>query len=267
MLGCGLTLSFANCIQFIFLTCALYYYQELKPALFWPKFDSEHWQYVKEYLTLGFPSMIMAFLEIAGVEIFQPLSGYISTYSNAAQAIVMNLYACLFTFYLGASIATAIFVGKAIGQNDIHAARVFAKTAQLLVLGFTCCLSIFLYFMKEKLVSCFSSNETIQTIALPALMVLAIALIPDCVIYCQVGVMRGLGKQKMAAWIQIAGFFVISIPIGCVLAYVYKLNIAGFWTGFLIRSIIVCAVFWILIWKVLDWDTIAGEIQERERQL
>jgi MATE family multidrug resistance protein len=98
-------------------------------------------------------------------------------------------------------------------------------------------------------------------------MVLAIALIPDCIIYCQVGVMRGLGKQKMAAWIQIAGFFVISIPIGCVLAYVYKLNIAGFWTGFMIRSIIVCAVFWILIWKVLDWDVISVETREREKAL
>jgi Na+-driven multidrug efflux pump len=161
MLGCGLTLSFANVLQCIFLTSSLYYYDELKPCLFWPKFDREHWQYVKEYLTLGFPSMIMAFLEIAGVEIFQPLSGYISTYSNAAQAIVMNIYACLFTFYLGASIATAIFVGAAIGENNIPAARVFAKTAQLLVLGFTCCLSLFLYFMKEKIVTCFSSNTTI----------------------------------------------------------------------------------------------------------
>jgi MATE family multidrug resistance protein len=267
MLGCGLTLTFANCLQFIFLTSALYYYDDIRPILSWPKFDGEHWQFVKEYLTLGFPSMIMAFLEIAGVEVFQPLSGYISTYSNAAQAIVMNLYACLFTFYLGASIATAIFVGAAIGENNIKAARVFAKTAQLLVLCFTVCLAIFLFFMKEKLVSCFTSNTTIQTIALPALLVLSAALIPDCVIYCQVGVMRGLGKQKMAAWIQIAGFFVISIPIGCVLAYVYKLNISGFWTGFLIRSVIVCAVFAVLIWKVLDWEAIAVETQEREKQL
>lgn len=267
MLGCGLTLSFANCLQFIFLTSALYYYEDIRPILTWPKFDAENWTYVKEYLTLGFPSMIMAFLEIAGVEIFQPLSGYISTYSNGAQTIVMNIYACLFTFYLGASIATAIFVGAAIGENNIPAARVFAKTAQLLVLGFTVCLSCLLFLMRNKIVTYFTSNTTIQTIALPALLVLAIALIPDCIIYCQVGVMRGLGKQKMAAWIQIAGFFVISIPIGCVLAYVYKLNIAGFWTGFLIRAIVVCIVFWVLIWKILDWDVIAEETREREKAL
>jgi MATE family multidrug resistance protein len=179
----------------------------------------------------------------------------------------MNIYACLFTFYFGASIATAIFVGAAVGENNIPAARVFAKTAQILVLGFTVCLAIFLFLLKEKIVTCFTSNTTIQTIALPALMVLAIALIPDCVTYIQVGIMRGLGKQKMAAVIQIIGFFVISIPIGCVLAFVYKLNISGFWTGFLIRSIIVCTVFWLLIWKILDWDVIAEEARERERAL
>jgi hypothetical protein len=51
------------------------------------------------------------------------------------------------------------------------------------------------------------------------------------------------------------------------LAYCYKLNIAGFWTGFLIRSIVVCVVFWVLIWKILDWDVIADEARERERAL
>jgi Na+-driven multidrug efflux pump len=84
MLGCGLTLSFAQVLQMIFLSASLYYYEDVRSFCHWPKFNAELWQYIKEYLTLGFPSMIMAFLEIAGVEIFQPLSGYISTYSNGA---------------------------------------------------------------------------------------------------------------------------------------------------------------------------------------
>lgn len=70
-------------------------------------------------MALGVPSMFMACLEICGVELMQPLAGLISADANAAQAVVMNIYAGAFTVYLSISIATAIFVGSSLGTGNI----------------------------------------------------------------------------------------------------------------------------------------------------
>jgi len=47
----------------------LYCYEEIRPALIMPSFNREQWRYIKEFLSIGIPSMLMACLEIAGVEL------------------------------------------------------------------------------------------------------------------------------------------------------------------------------------------------------
>lgn len=61
----------------------------------------------------------MTSLELAGVELMQPLAGLISSESNAAQAAVLNIYVGYFTIYISISIATSIFVGCCIGAGNV----------------------------------------------------------------------------------------------------------------------------------------------------
>lgn len=58
----------------------------------------------------------------------------------------------------------------------------------------TLILSTVLWLLKEKIVTSFTSSTDIQTLAEPALVVLALALVPDSIIYAQVGILRGMGK-------------------------------------------------------------------------
>lgn len=59
----------------------------------------------------------------------------------------------------------------------------------------------------------------------------------------------------------------ISLPIGCYLAFVKNMNVAGFWVGFLFRTVIAAAVFILLIWKWFDWEEIAREARDREKNM
>jgi Na+-driven multidrug efflux pump len=69
LFGAGLAVSVSNIFQSTFFFCILYCYPEIKPALIMPRFSREQWNYIKEFLAIGFPSMLMACLEIAGVEL------------------------------------------------------------------------------------------------------------------------------------------------------------------------------------------------------
>ena len=114
--------------------------------------------------------------------------------------------------------------------------------------------------------SLYTSDEDIREKAIKALAVFCVALVPDSVIYSQMGAFRGLGQQKVAALISISTLICLSIPLGCVFAYVCKLDISGFWLGYAIRSVVAASIFWYLLWYRFDWNEIAKEAQEREEK-
>jgi Na+-driven multidrug efflux pump len=95
----------------------------------------------------------------------------------------MNIYASMFTLYIGASIAAGILVGKSVGENNIPVARRFGFVAELCIVTMTTTLSIFLFIFRKSITAMFSSDATIQAIALPAMTVLAMVLIPDSLIF------------------------------------------------------------------------------------
>jgi Na+-driven multidrug efflux pump len=43
VLGCGLALSASKVFQSIYMWVALYFYEEIREALFWPTWDSTQW--------------------------------------------------------------------------------------------------------------------------------------------------------------------------------------------------------------------------------
>lgn len=118
-LGCGLSLSISVIFQSIYLYLAVHFDPELREANYWPTFDNELWQCIKNFLSLGVPQLVTSFMEIVGVECMQILSGIISVNSSSAQAIAMLTYAGCMVIMLGISITTSIFVGKSIGQQDV----------------------------------------------------------------------------------------------------------------------------------------------------
>jgi Na+-driven multidrug efflux pump len=83
-LGCGLALSVSVVFQAVYLYLAVHFDPELHEANFWPTFDHEQWEIIKNFLALGVPQLVMSFIEILGVECMQPLSGLISVNSSSA---------------------------------------------------------------------------------------------------------------------------------------------------------------------------------------
>jgi Na+-driven multidrug efflux pump len=83
-LGCGLSISVSVIFQAIYLYLAVHFDPELHEANFWPTFDREQWEVIKNFLSLGVPQLVMSFIEILGVECMQPLSGLISVNSSSA---------------------------------------------------------------------------------------------------------------------------------------------------------------------------------------
>ena len=136
----------------------------------------------------------MSFLEICGVELFQPLAGLISVNSSSAQSITMMLYAGIFIILMGISIAISIFVGRNVGQFNIDAAKTFAQASVI----YCCCVGVvamlILAIWNTDITSLFTSDADIQALAEDANVILIYCCIPVALVYSCVGSFRGLGK-------------------------------------------------------------------------
>ena len=180
--------------QCIFMWGSLYYYEDIRQAQILPRLNREQWVNMKEFLAIGAPSMLMACLEIGGVELMQPLAGLISADSSSAQAVVMNIFAGFFTVYLSISIATSIFVGQSLGMGQIKQGRMYTKVSVILISIVTVVCILILVLARGKIVGLYTSDEDVQYKAIHALAVFCIALVPDSIIYSQMGAFRGLGQ-------------------------------------------------------------------------
>lgn len=94
----------------------------------------------------------------------------------------MNIYAGLFTLFLSLSIATSIFVGGAIGANNPEQAKKYTKCSAAIMVVVTIGMILVLIFARETIVGLYTTDETIKALAVSALGIFCVALVPDCVI-------------------------------------------------------------------------------------
>lgn len=67
------------------------------------------------------------------------------------------------------------------------------------------------------------------------------------------GVALGAGWQSTVAYVNIACYYLIGIPVGVVLGYVVNLQVKGVWIGMLFGTLVQTIVLLVLTYRT-DWD-------------
>ena len=67
------------------------------------------------------------------------------------------------------------------------------------------------------------------------------------------GIFRGLGRQKLALWLNVLGFWVLAVPIGSILTFVVGIGVFGLWWGMVI-GIYLSSVLGLWHLRRVDWD-------------
>lgn len=70
---------------------------------------------------------------------------------------------------------------------------------------------------------------------------------------CAAGVLRGMGRQKTIALLNLGGFWVLGLPVGAGLAFGVGLEVYGIWWGFVV-GLGVCSVLYVLVLSRISWD-------------
>lgn len=180
---------------------------------------------------LGVPLGVQFGLEAWAFQIAALLAGRLGAAPLAANTIVLNLAATSFMVPLGLSMGAAIRVGHLIGSGDPVAARKSALVAYLLGAGFMSLAAISFLVFRHELPLAYGATPEVAALAAGAFPIAAAFQLFDGTQVVGGAVLRGMGRTIPAAVLNLAGYYVLALPLGYVMAFPLGGGLRGLWAG------------------------------------
>ncbi|KAK7401810.1 hypothetical protein VNO78_13596 [Psophocarpus tetragonolobus] len=215
------------------LLLALYVMYAKKFKQTWQGFSMHSLNYVLTNMKLALPSAAMVCLEYCAFEVLVFLAGLLpdSHITTSLIAICANTEFIAYMITYGLSAAASTRVSNELGAGNPerakHAMNVTLKLS--LLLGF--CFVLGLGFGHNIWIQFFSDSPIIKKKFASLTPLLVISILLDAIQGVLSGVARGCGWQHFAACINLATFYLVGLPISCLLAFKTNLQYKGLWMG------------------------------------
>ena len=201
---------------------------------------------LKEILVLGVPIAITITAEAGLFNAVSVLMGTRGAAIAAAHQVAINFAMTMFMIPLALSSAITIRVGHALGAGNPQAAR-FSGGFGILVCGlFMSCSAAFMLFFRDAVVSIYTNDPSVTSIAVNLLLMAAIFQIADGVQIGSAGALRGYKDTRLPMAINTFAFWVLAFPLAYLAAVTYKAPPSYTWGAFIV-GLSVAAV--LLAWR------------------
>ena len=226
-------------------------WKQLRPALRpWRK-ESSRWLPLWRMVRIGLPVGFQQWLEIAVFAFGAVTIGWFGAVPLAGHEIALNLAALTFMVPLGISGAAAAMVGRAIGREDLPAARRDAVAAIAVGLGFMSIAALVFLAAPRALALIFVSDPATVDMAASLIWIGGLFQMFDGLQGVATGVLRGTGDTRVPMLLHLGGFWGIGIPLSLILAFPVGLGPRGVWWGY-VGSLAVVATLqvWRTRWRL-----------------
>ncbi|SDN07037.1 MATE family efflux transporter [Kriegella aquimaris] len=197
---------------------------------------------MNKIISLGFPSALQMFFEVAIFTAAIWLSGVLGKNPQAANQIALNLSSMTFMVGMGLGVAAMIRVGNQKGLQSFKELRRIAISIFFLTFLLEIVFAILflvgrfwfptLYLDEKDLVNIIDNTEVIELTA-KLLFVAAFFQISDGIQVVVLGALRGLQDVKIPTWMTFVAYWLIGFPISFYLGLYTELESTGIWIGLL----------------------------------
>ncbi|KUI60134.1 hypothetical protein VP1G_07371 [Cytospora mali] len=202
--------------------------------------------------------------EWAAFEILTFSTSHLSTNHLAAQTIMTTAIVIVWHIPFSISVAVTTRIGHLIGGGHIAIAkRATAMYSFVFVLiGFFD--AAILWFFRYQIVGLFSDDPIIRELAVNSMWLAAVFEVIDSIVSGTNGLLRGLGKQDIAAYIVFAANYLGAVPLAIWLELGSPaMGIDGVWIGFG-AGVAATIALECLYMRMLDWQTVVDIVKSRE---
>ena len=194
---------------------------------------------LRHLIQLGWPAAVQMTLEVGVFAVVTALAGRLEPHLLAAHQIVLNIVSLTFMVTYGISAAGAVRVGHAVGRQEPAAARYSGWLALAIGAGFMCVAAVVFLSIPRPILRIFTTDVEVMETGVILLAVAAVFQLFDGVQAVATGVLRGLGDTWTPMLCNLAGHWMVGLPVGYGLCFWLGWGVVGLWVGFSVGLILV----------------------------
>ncbi|XP_065880119.1 protein DETOXIFICATION 41-like [Euphorbia lathyris] len=263
LLGAALTLSLSWWLLVILNGVYILFSPNCKET--WTGLSLSAFRGIWPYFKLTSSSAIMLCLEIWYSQGMVLISGLLSnpTISLDSISICMNYLNWDIEFMLGLAAATSVRVSNELGAGHAKLAKFSVMVVNGTSIMISTILSVIVLVCRVGLSQLFTTDSEVIEAVSNLIPLLAISVFLNGIQPILSGVAIGSGWQGVVAYVNLTTYYIIGLPIGCVLGFKTNLGVEGIWWG-IILGVLFQTITLIFLTARTNWDF---EVQKTVQRL
>ncbi|KAJ4701397.1 Protein DETOXIFICATION [Melia azedarach] len=231
----------------------------------WSGFSIQALSGLWEFVKLSAGSGVMLCLENWYYRILLLMTGNLEDTTTAfdALSVCMNINGWEVTIPFCFLAATGVRVANELGAGNGKAAKFATKVSlvQSTIIGLF--FGAVILILREKIALIFTSAPDVLQEVDKLSSLLAITVLFNSVQPVLSGVAVGSGWQATIAYINLGCYYVIGLPLGCVMGWVFNWGVMGVWAGMIFGGTAVQTIMLVIITVLNDWEKEAEVARKR----
>ncbi|MBD1851703.1 MATE family efflux transporter [Leptolyngbya sp. ST-U4] len=255
----GLALASVITLWGMFLALALYIStnENLKHYRIFQELHRVKPYILKELAWVGVPIGLFSGLETGFFMVITFWIGLLGIEVLAAHQIVFQTIVVVFMVPLGISYATTVRVGQWLGRRDCTGIQQAALVSMSVTTIFMIAVSSAFLFFPKFIIGLYIDitnpvNANIVALALPLLMIAAIAQVLDGFQKAVYGSLQGLQDTQIPMLLNVLGYWGIGLSVGYVLGFQLQMGSVGLWIGQSVAIAVVAGLFTWRFWQLMN---------------
>ena len=259
--GAGFAMGITQFINFVLISMYIYHENPYPNSYFSFTVETVDLARIWIFIKKAVPAAILFSADWLGFEVLILMSSYLGSASLAANICIFNFVTLMFNIPMGLSFTTTTLVGNCIGRRDVKTAKKIAIVSICTGIFFIGIFAILILIFKNSISLVYTQNEEVSILFNRTIGIFIIYIIVDAVQIILHGMIKGLGKQRIASIIAILILYPINIPLAYTLTFTVNYGLSGLWYSQLI-SVILLSIGYFIIIICLDWKHVAKRALE-----
>ncbi|XP_026393255.1 protein DETOXIFICATION 24-like isoform X2 [Papaver somniferum] len=203
---------------------------------------------------LSLSSGVMLCVELWYNAVLVLMAGYLrnAEISISAFSICLNILGWQFMIILGPATAACVRVANELGAGNVKAAQFSVKVIMTISVSLGLVFWTLTLIFGNSISYLFSSSNEIAKAVSSLSVLLSFSVLLSSIYPVVTGVAIGAGWQTLVAYVNITCYYIIGIPIGLLLAYVFHFLAQGIWIGMICGVAMQTLALIYFTWKS-DW--------------
>jgi len=203
---------------------------------------------MKQIWRLGLPSALQMTFEVGVFAFSTTLAGRLSAELLAAHQVVLNIASVSFMVPYGIGSATAVLVGRAMGEKNSELAVQVGRLGIGLGVWFMAASALVFFLLPSPILALYTDQPEVISAALSILWIAALFQLSDGAQAVATGALRGVSDTRSSALANFIGHWGIGLPLGYTLCFYAQYSLMGLWAGLAI-GLTAVAVFLLFAWR------------------